>query len=255
MADVMAGANQFRDRHPFAPLLQQLAKSKYNHDPARPAMDQAAFFKTHKTGSSTLASVLFRRAARHAKRIFTCHCSTVLDMTVSCWRLGWDKSPHPDRLSYHYIMHHLSSRGDNMGTTLLRVFDLYRNVITSPVVVTLMRNPLQQSLSWLSYYYTTQSIDDVESLMQRGFLPDNIQLREFCPKDRPDFERFVKVYFEKFELFCISEMFDECLVMMRRRYNWDMLDITYIRLLDSEEIRSVLAHCTIPTHAEAQNPV
>ena len=62
---------------------------------------------------------------------------------------------------------------------------------------------------------------------------------EFGLKTKEDVDVFLNSTWKDFELVCLTEYFDECLVMMRRRFNWNMLDITYLRLLDSADTQYV----------------
>ena len=64
-------------------------------------------------------------------------------------------------------------------------------------------------------------------------LPSNILAAEFALVTEEDVANFLANDWNLFSLVCLSEAFDECVVMMRRMFNWDMLDITYLRLLDS----------------------
>jgi len=40
-------------------------------------------------------------------------------------------------------------------------------------------------------------------------------------------------YLDKFPLILLFERLDESLVLMRRIFNWDLFDVSYLKLLDS----------------------
>ena len=226
-----------RHTSPFQPLLDLLAEhSEYEHDPGKPQLAQVALFKTHKTGSTTLASVLFRYAARHQSRVFRCaQGSTVIPYDKHCWKLSWTRTPDAERRSFNFMYYHMSTHGHVTPMTFLRVLHLYDNLIDQPFVMTLMRDPMTHVLSWMCYYSGPDSVAKLEANILSGKMPDNIQTREFRISNEDEFNEFLDNQWHRVHMTCITEYFDECLVMMRRRFNWDMLDITYIRLLDSRD--------------------
>ena len=232
--DVLSSFQHFEGRPVFARLQQLLSRSRFNHNAAE-QQGHVVLYKTHKTGSTTLASVLFRYAARHRLRLFA-RSGTVINPAL-VQRLA-NTSHDTSAYSADVIFQHVSGLGIDLAFPLRTALAFYRRVVPDPHIVTLMRNPLQQSLSWLCYYALPQDIFALERRIFDATLPDNLQCHEFGARSPEELTAFIEGEMRQFELFCISEMFDECLVMMRRRYNWDMLDITYIRLLDSEENRS-----------------
>ena len=117
------------------------------------------------------------------------------------------------------------------------VFDLYHYLIKDPAVITILREPIKHALSWACFYNLPQTLKDLEAKVKS--LKPNKVCEEFGIVTLEQLKYFIANHFPKFELVCISEFFDECMVMMRRRFNWSLLDITYLRLLDSEDVRFV----------------
>jgi hypothetical protein len=76
MAEVMVHQHKYRGSDVFIPLIGMLSwenVTRFNSNPLQTRVKHVAFLKTHKTGSATLASVLFRYCARHHLRIFQPH--------------------------------------------------------------------------------------------------------------------------------------------------------------------------------------
>eukprot|EP00042_Codosiga_hollandica_P032218 m.202663 g.202663 ORF g.202663 m.202663 type:complete len:180 (+) comp53839_c0_seq5:758-1297(+) len=46
--------------------------------------------------------------------------------------------------------------------------------------------------------------------------------------------RFVGHRWSQFALICITELFDECLAIMRRKFNWSLADLPYLPQRDSQ---------------------
>ena len=230
-------------RDVFQPLHDAIAAVpvQFQRDPARPSIDHVALFKTHKTASTTLASLLFRYAARHQSRVFKCNsASTVIAIDDGCWRTAWhaDKA-YTERLSFNFVLYHISVRGDELTVRIGDVMTLYNSIVRDPWLLTTLRNPRSHCLSWLCYYMLPQNMTQLEDMIHNNTLANNIQVREYGIKNLDALRHFIRHELNQFSLVCITEYFDECLVMMRRRFNWDMLDITYIRLLDSSNNRYV----------------
>ena len=183
-----------------------------------------------------MAAVLYRYAARHALRVFSPPRSTA---TVLDPKLISQNPPYgsaTDALARsNMFLHHVSGPDAGPHVPLNDVIRFIGRIVHSPrQTVTLVREPLSHALSHLCYYMLPADIYDVERLLFQR-LQHNVMAQDFGITNEDDFETFAQGDFGLFDLVCITEYFDECLVMMRRRFNWDMLDITYIRLLDSEE--------------------
>lgn len=112
--------------------------------------------KTHKTGSSTLSSILFRVGARYGKRIYTggTKWSFLPSKAVS-------QLQPADEGAYDLEFHHLSANGRWKGKyATARAF--YEHILgANPAKITVVRDPPQQLASWVYYYYVPQHRDEV----------------------------------------------------------------------------------------------
>lgn len=205
---------------PFLAVWEALWRSsRFARDPARATVTKVAVPKTHKTGSSTLASVFFRYAARHKLRVWQRGTWTFVPAAT------FVKPPPPeDKEQYDMHISHLNPRGFFRGP-FSKVADFYQHVIGPDVnMVTLVREPRQQYVSWLYYYVVPKMKEGDPMDVLRQFVADgknkNILSQEFALRDRPTFDTFMKTYFEQFKLIMIAERFDESLVLLRRLFNW-----------------------------------
>ena len=236
LAEVMEGMGKYENNNIFAQFISHLNSpemAQYKSSTAQPRVTDVALFKTHKTGSTTLASVFFRFAARSRLKIFHYGTSTVLPKTM--WPVWNERVPTASQHQFNIIFQHLSGRGDVMPASFTKALDFYRAVLTNPKVVSIVREPTTHSLSWLCFYYVPQSIAALTQAI--NVLPFNLLSSEFDIRKKDELDVFLSTTWNEIDLMCVSELFDECLVMLRRRFNWDMLDITYLRLLDSADIR------------------
>jgi hypothetical protein len=203
---------------------------RFGKDPMKPESTNVAFFKTHKTGSTTLASVLYRYSARHRLSILNLTNGSVIPSSLwPVYRMRLKAG------TSNMVFKHLSGRGDNLTVPLSTVFDFYSFVIKEPAILSILRDPISQTLSWICFYLLPEDIAGVEQMIEK--IPSNIQCAEFGIKTPQQLDSFLANELNVFKLMCVSERFDECMVMMRRKLNWDMLDITYLRVNDGDEVR------------------
>ena len=239
-AEILESRSEYVDKPTFADfllLLHSNTVSKYDTDPYKPVITNIALFKTHKTGSTTLASVLYRFGGRWRRRMFKFSQSTVCSPKV--W-LNWAVNgtiPKAERLTYSLAFQHLSGRGDKLAADFSKAIEFYNLIINKPRILTMLREPTTHLLSWICFYRLPEDIAGLEGLLASS--PNNSQMAEFGISTKAELMAFLGSMDESFELVCITEYFDECLVMMRRRFNWNMLDITYLRLLDSADTQYV----------------
>jgi hypothetical protein len=218
----------------FLELLQSPIVQRYNHHAGREKTKSVALFKTHKTGSSTFSSVLNRFSAREDLRVFKLGIGSVIPKQ-SFWKaFEYDRESIKSK-SYDTVFQHVSDHGDDMQLKMSTVFSFYNHIIDKPFVVSILREPISQTLSWLCFYRLPEDIAGVEQMIEK--IPSNIQCAEFGIKTRQQLDSFLANELNVFKLMCVSERFDECMVMMRRKLNWDMLDITYLRVNDGDEVR------------------
>ena len=179
------------------------------------------FFKTHKTGSTTLGSIFFRFGARHGRTFL--------------YGPGHYLNPKVTEPEYRNVSHISISHHTVLSMSPAEIFGFYETYIRDPVYVSILRDPVDRHLSSFRYFVEPNAKD---SSLKR-FLHDRTYYNQQC-KDfgigstfqltdflqSPDLEG-------RMTLVLITEYFDEGLVMLKRRLNWELEDILYIRLLDS----------------------
>jgi hypothetical protein len=123
--------------------------------------------------------------------------------------------------------------------------EFFNHIIDKPFIITVLREPLQQLLSFMYWYHDSkiQKYGLTQALKQG---PSNPQCRELGITTDEQLDRFLESDMYLFDMICVTEHFDECMVMLRRRMNWDMVDITYLRIHDAKEKKTRLfnsRHC------------
>eukprot|EP00042_Codosiga_hollandica_P032699 m.211933 g.211933 ORF g.211933 m.211933 type:complete len:264 (-) comp53985_c0_seq1:24-815(-) len=116
-----------------------------------------------------------------------------------------------------------------------QLVDFYNEIILAPQLVTILRDPVLHYISYYFYYVGREpdaNLDWVEWYASKGNLP-NLLCAEFGLVTEADVRMFLARDFDQFALVLIADRIDEGLVIMRRKFNWSLLDITYMRLLDS----------------------
>eukprot|EP00904_Undaria_pinnatifida_P012460 jgi/Undpi1/8344/HiC_scaffold_25.g10812.m2 len=187
---------------------------------ARNQLSNIAFVKTHKTGSTSMAAILYRYALRHGQKI---------------------KKNKYERVD---IMHyHISPRGQFNGKWS-EAHEHYRGIMRDPDSVnfiTVMREPRSHFLS--VYYYYLQPINKLsleEFLSKQPRNPGQFNLlrnplsAEFGAKTLTQVEHLIAHALPSFKLIFLTDRFDEGLMILRRILGWSMIDMTYITLNETK---------------------
>ena len=225
-------------------LWEKLARADAKYPPAQGALPPQARIanpKTLKTGSSTLASILFRFGARNALRMFRPgkHVRTGLPTgTIE----AFSKKEHAGMADLEF--HHLSAMGRWQGD-YDKADAWYRHLIGRDVSV--FREPVQQFLSQTFYYVVPQYPKRAPLEVLRAYVLSKGYANPLCADFgiyMPNEARAFLAQLEKrFDLILISERFDEGLVLMKHLFRWKMQDITY--LPPPRQWRCVSACCCV----------
>lgn len=130
-------------------LMQDNAELVGKPDPNKPKIVRVASPKTHKTGSSTLSSVLYRFCVRHRLRMFHKGDWSFLGGGTISNAL---KDPSVAG-AYHMEFHHLSPNGKWKGQ-YATAHKFYKHILSERLqVVTIFREPRQQYVSWAYFYH------------------------------------------------------------------------------------------------------
>eukprot|EP00730_Choanoeca_flexa_P014292 TRINITY_DN6200_c0_g1_i1.p1 TRINITY_DN6200_c0_g1~~TRINITY_DN6200_c0_g1_i1.p1 ORF type:complete len:536 (+),score=121.11 TRINITY_DN6200_c0_g1_i1:138-1610(+) len=192
--------------------------------------------KTHKTGSSTLGSVLFRYGARNKLRMFGKGNWAFFPYGTLSRTL---KDPC-EKGQYDLDFHHLTPNG-NFRSTYASVEAFYKHITneSAPAKIAVIREPKSQLTSYAYYYHVPGNAakDGGHEAAFMDFLVNNRTTNQvakgFGLYSETAVRNFLADWLDTFTVMLLSERFDEGLVLARRLFNWDPLDITYVRLLDS----------------------
>eukprot|EP00053_Salpingoeca_punica_P023186 m.9243 g.9243 ORF g.9243 m.9243 type:complete len:508 (-) comp4634_c0_seq1:724-2247(-) len=209
---------------------------------------QIVFHKTHKTGSTTVSSILFRLLARRQLRMLRYYRGITalprewFDQTKAY------KIPEANKHAFNVSLLHISSpRG--MTNTMQHVRTVFRQYIDNPFIFSIVRDPKQHILSWICYFLVPRSPAQLGNLLRQRQLK-NLQAADFgcytqdcvaaltAPAKRLAANASASASGGSasdpaVQFFMVTERFDESLVLLRRIMNWDMQDITYLKVLDS----------------------
>lgn len=209
----------------FKPVWELLARYKYFSTNKTKAV-RIAHVATHKTGAELLSGVLFRFAARQGLRVF--HRgewpfleAEVLEAPQESWQNKYD-----------IIFSHLSPKGQWHGdfSTASRFY----NAMLGPNHRRLLflQDPHQHYISWLYYYIIPKKtrfrpVDVVQDFVKQR-INRNLLCQEFNLRTIDVLNDFIQNELPRFDVILLKERLDESLVLLRRRMNWDLLDITYM---------------------------
>jgi hypothetical protein len=203
----------------------------YQHNTNLPKKAQVIFVKTHKVGSGTMGGTQLRFAARHKTRVVTLYDQKKI-------------SQGKNNTYYDSYFMHIQPvlRMKKLKWTFPTFMRDLEKVIAKPFKFTLLRDPTSHYLSHAasSKRFKTGSVIDKSFIEE---MRPNMQCDEFDIQSESNLQKFLKNDFDRFfHMACVTEYFDECLVILRRKMNWDMLDITYLRVHDANEERSPCGH-------------
>eukprot|EP00042_Codosiga_hollandica_P030785 m.181032 g.181032 ORF g.181032 m.181032 type:complete len:201 (+) comp53453_c0_seq1:800-1402(+) len=111
----------------------------------------------------------------------------------------------------------------------------YETILRRPAVLTIIREPLAHALSWLCFYRRPQKMEELVREMET--MPENLMAKDLGLYSDSDVQRFLETDSWRFALICLTEMFDECLLMLKRKFGLSFREIMYLRQLDSAQLQ------------------
>lgn len=234
--ETLLAESKLSDNRVLAPLQAALAApeaQQYRHQVNSKKRNNIALLKTYKTAGGTLASVLFRFASRHHSRIFP--GESLSNVHFKQLLYSWPSNRTMlARSQCNTIMRH-SVSPLSAPHPMPVMIEFFNHIIDRPFVITVLREPIGHMLSYL-YFFEVQDISEhglTETINKLA--PTNPQCKELGIDTEEDLNRFIESEMYLFDMICLTEYFDECMVMLRRRMNWDMVDVTYLRVHDADE--------------------
>lgn len=211
----------FKDpKHSFLAklTLQRLIDSSVQKDKIEQRNTRIAFFKTHKTGSTTMRSVIHRFAARRGMSVwdnFNFYTNYLLSTPSDNCRA--------DMAYNHFSMNPWSYHGtlDNSDDFYNRVLKINGNLTK----LTIVREPISQAISSFNYY-RKGNLNDLR-LCFIQFKKDCVgtSANSFGIKNENDLNNFIEKSEIYFDLIIVLEYFYESLVVLRRLLNCEMIDL------------------------------
>ncbi|CAN0564455.1 unnamed protein product, partial [Ectocarpus sp. 12 AP-2014] len=194
-----------------------------------------AFIKTHKTASTTLASILYRYGMRHDSNIAKFEQGgTYVDLDVASKQVA-KQGKRVDIMHYHHAWNGYYSGTWDQATAK------YANIMSDQAdvnYVTVLREPVAHYLSY--YYYFLNPINKMpidEYLLKNPHkkLLYNPLAAEFGIEDMAQMNYFIKQQMPKFKMVLLTERFDEGLALLQRMLQWDPIDMTYCKMLQTKK--------------------
>eukprot|EP00056_Hartaetosiga_gracilis_P016434 m.5023 g.5023 ORF g.5023 m.5023 type:complete len:1351 (-) comp4099_c0_seq2:162-4214(-) len=218
----------------FKPVWELMAQFMplYKSDPTKPKVTSIASPSTHRTGHDILSSLYLRFASRHHKRIFHRGEWPFLDTPVYM---------DPDKewkYEYDLCFSEISPKGMWRGD-VEKVLSFYDYILGTNKykLTTMIEDPSQHYLSWMYYFILPKKRKekplDVLDLFLKKRVNKNLHAQEFGIRSEASMKQFLDNVFSQFDLVLVKDRLDECLVLLRRMFNWDLLDITYLRIKES----------------------
>eukprot|EP00904_Undaria_pinnatifida_P012659 jgi/Undpi1/8523/HiC_scaffold_25.g10990.m1 len=197
-----------------------------------------AFVKTHKTGSTTMAAILYRYAIRHDMKIAHSGKGTSVDLKKFA-----DEVEEGSRERVDIMHYHISGNGHLSGSWS-DAYDNYLRIMQDPDhinFVTVMREPRSHFISYYYYYLQPDNQLSIEEFLTKHPRGDHQSQRlhnplsaEFGVATLTQMEHLIAHELSVFKLIFPTERFDEGLMVLRRLLGWSMIDMTYLYLNETK---------------------
>ncbi|CAM9134852.1 unnamed protein product, partial [Ectocarpus sp. 8 AP-2014] len=205
--------------------------------------DQVAnivFVKTHKTCSSTLASMLEAYGQRHRLKRAYYHPRNehVHPLKQAAPEILEECGGRVDVMVYHV------AKFDQFALSWDQNERLYRDIMRDPEninYVTIFRDPREQLVSFYYYFIEHKTKQSIGEFLASAAAADpklniirNPLARELGVRDAADAKYFVQTVLPTYKLVMLHESFDRGLLVLRRLMRWHMIDIVHVPLNKSK---------------------
>ena len=185
---------------------------------------RVAYLKTHKTGSTTLGSVLFRYAKRRG--VAAVPAGTHLFM-----RYGTEQAM---ALRGGVMLQHITA-GHMRAGGFAEALRFYDTAIKGNTLITAVREPTARLVSWYYYFVAPHATaPTLDEWLDNGRAAARCTLAaEFGVYDEVDLAVFLREGVGRFAFISVADRFDESMVVMALQLGWSVADMLYTPLLDS----------------------
>eukprot|EP00903_Cladosiphon_okamuranus_P011852 g11134.t2 len=205
---------------------------------AKQQVSNVAFFKTHKTASTTLAAIMYRYAVRHDLKLSHFGHSTSVNLESAA------AQTKKSRRLVDIMHYHITPKGQYQGTWDEAV-KYYRGIMRHPDrinFITVLREPRSHLLSYYYYYLQPRNQLSIEEFLMSPHDPHdkdhqllvNPLAAEFGVRTAEGVQSLIHDTLPDFKLVVLTERLDEGLLVMRRMLHWHMIDLTYCDLNETK---------------------
>eukprot|EP01104_Vermistella_antarctica_P014634 TRINITY_DN463_c1_g2_i1.p1 TRINITY_DN463_c1_g2~~TRINITY_DN463_c1_g2_i1.p1 ORF type:complete len:495 (+),score=84.84 TRINITY_DN463_c1_g2_i1:145-1629(+) len=185
-----------------------------------PEVRRIIYYKTHKTGSSTIGNILYRFGAYRRLRFLM---TPDHYLNVKNDKQMIDDGPAQISLHHHHVHGHWRA-----------AMDWYRRYVPGGVFLTIVRDPVKRYISHWNFF--SRPVGGSPSL--EGFTNSrkntNYMCHDFGVNNEEDLKSFIAEGFDEFPIMLILDRMAESLLAMKRLYHWRLTeDILHLKNLDS----------------------
>eukprot|EP00752_Nemacystus_decipiens_P002360 g2229.t2 len=214
-----------------------------------------AFVKTHKTASTTAATIFYRYGKRHNLNVanFDGHQSSI-ELPDAVKQIQESGKP-VDLMHYHHAWDGFyEGRWDKAKAA-------YRKIMRDPSnmkLVTVMREPVSHYLSYYYYFLQPEVGLSITEYMELSKSPEDPRYRaafqrrndnvgwhgfkllhnplcaEFGIRTAQELDDFIANDLPEFAMILLTEQFEEGLAVFMRMFNWRPIDMTYCRVIETK---------------------
>ncbi|CAN0062198.1 unnamed protein product [Pylaiella littoralis] len=221
-----------------------------------------ALFKTHKTASTTLATLLHRYGKRHNLEVahFPGFGSTIPIATAA-------EKTRANQTRFDIMHYHIDTTDTPKQEPWAKARELYKDVMRDPEninFITIFREPRDRLLSFYTFYVEFITSVPIQTFFRQE-RPDtkvlemlrSLGCKEFGVETEAELEEFIEREIPRFKLILLSDRFDESLVTLRRTFRWHLIDMTYVpnnltagRKRGKKQLKKRLPFADLPKYAQ-----
>ncbi|CAM9665132.1 unnamed protein product [Ascophyllum nodosum] len=198
-------------------------------------LSNIAFIKTHKTASTTLASILYRYGMRHGSNIAQFYRGgTFVDLDTAVKQVA-QAGKRVDIMHYHHAWNGFySGTWEDARSKYARIMSDQNEVN----YVTVLREPIGHYLSYYYYFLNPinqMSIEDYLLKNPHKKLLYNPLAAEFGIENMEQMSDFIRTQLPMFKMVLLTERFDEGLALLQKMLGWEPIDMTYCKMLQTKK--------------------
>jgi hypothetical protein len=176
--------------------------------PSFPPKRKIVFFKTHKSGSTTLGNIIFRWAVRANLRIF-CATDHIIDLNRDAGAIS--------QQIHDVTLHHIEPGG----------IPFLNKLIPNAAWITVFRQPISRYLSSFYYFVKPERNITLEEVIEEKSDLYGLQT-DFGLRSHNDLAKFLENQWLRFRVVVVTERWNESMVMLKDKMNWKWRDVLYL---------------------------